>query len=55
MSKSQLKQYLFNNRNDKKALRELKSRPKQNVITISGNTPFNEQESILRQVIKENE
>ena len=55
MSKSQLKQYLLNNRYDKEALRELKSRPKQNVITISANESVDEQKGIFRQVVKENE
>ena len=54
MSKSQLKQYLLNNRHDREALRELKSRPKQNVITISADIPIDEQERILRQAVKEN-
>lgn len=52
MSKSQLKQYLLDNRHDKEALRELKSRPKQNVITISANTSVKEQKRILKQIIK---
>ena len=55
MSKSQLKQYLLNNRYDKEALRELKSRPKQNVITIPANESVDEQKGIFRQVVKENE
>ncbi len=55
MSKSQLKKHLLDNRHDKEALRELKSRPKQNVITISANTSVEEQERILKQVIEENQ
>jgi hypothetical protein len=51
MTKSQLKQYLLNNRDDKEALKELKSKPKQNVITFSANTNIQEQERILRQAI----
>lgn len=51
MTKSQLKQYLLENRDDKEALKELKSRPKQNVITISANTNAAEQERILKQAI----
>jgi hypothetical protein len=49
MTKSQLKQYLLDNRDDKEALKELKSRPKQNVITFSANTSAEEQEKILKQ------
>ena len=44
MTKSELKQYLLNNRNDKEALKELKSRPKQNVITIPANINTEEQD-----------
>lgn len=55
MSKSQLKQYLLDNRDDKEALKELKSRPKQNVIIIAADTSVEEQEFILKQVIQENE
>lgn len=51
MTKSQLKQYLLNNRNDKEVLRELKSRPKHNLITIAANTTAEEQERILKKVI----
>jgi len=51
MTKSELKQYLLDNRNDKEALKELKSRPKQNVITIPANTNTVEQEEILKQAI----
>lgn len=53
MTKSQLKQYLLDNRNDKEALRELKSRPKHNVITIAANTTTEEQEQILKKAILE--
>ena len=55
MSKSQLKQHLLNNRHDKEALRELKSRPKKNAITIAADTPVEEQVRILKQIIEENE
>ena len=55
MSKSQLKKHLLDNRHDQEALRELKSRPKQNVITIPANTSVEEQERILKQVIKQYE
>ena len=51
MTKSELKQYLLNNRNDQEALKELKSRPKQNVISISANTNAAEQKQILKQAI----
>ena len=51
MTKSELKQYLLNNRNDNEALKELKSRPKQNVISISANTNAAEQKKILKQAI----
>ena len=51
MTKSELKQYLLNNRNDKEALKELRSRPKQNVITIPANTNAAEQKQILKQAI----
>ena len=51
MTKSELKQYLLNNRDDKKALKELKSRPKHNVITIPANIDAVEQEEILKQAI----
>ena len=51
MTKSELKQYLLNNREDKEALKELKSRPKQNVITISADISEEEQKRILRQAI----
>jgi PHD/YefM family antitoxin component YafN of YafNO toxin-antitoxin module len=51
IAKSQLKQYLLNNRDDQEALRELKSRPKHNVITISANTNAEEQERILKRAI----
>lgn len=53
MSKSQLKQYLLNNRHDREALKELKSRPKQNVITIAADLPIDERERILRQAVEE--
>ena len=49
MTKSELKQHLLDNRNDKEALKELRSRQKQNVITISANTNPAEQEQILKQ------
>ena len=49
MTKSELKQYLLNNRNDQEALKELKSRPKQNVIVIPANTSTAEQEKMLKQ------
>ena len=51
MTKRELKQYLLNNRDDKEALKELKSRPKQNMITIPANTNPVEQERILKQTI----
>ncbi len=51
MTKSQLKQHLLNNRDDKEALRELKSRPKQNVIILAVNTTVEEQERILKEAI----
>lgn len=51
MSKRELKQYLLENRDDKEALKELKSRPKQNVITFTANTDAEEQEKILKQAI----
>ena len=51
MTKSELKQYLLNNRDDKEALKELKSRPKQNVITIPANTNALEQEEIIKQAL----
>lgn len=51
MTKSELKRYLLNNRDDKEALKELKSRPKQNAITIPANTNAVEQEEILKQAI----
>ncbi|MEL6580165.1 MAG: hypothetical protein AAFQ14_10450 [Cyanobacteria bacterium J06621_12] len=51
MTKSELKQYLLDNRNDKEALKELKSRPKQNVITIPANIDTAKQEEILKQAI----
>ena len=51
MTKSELKQYLLDNRNDKEALKELKSRPKQNVITIPANIDTAKQEEILIQAI----
>ena len=51
MTKKELKQYLLNNRNDKEALKELKSRPKQNVITIPANINTEEQEQILKQAL----
>ena len=50
-TKSELKQYLLNNRHDKEALKELKSRPKQNVITIPANIDAVRQEEILKQAI----
>ena len=55
MSKSQLKQYLLDNRHDKEALKELRSRPKQNAITMAADTSVEEQVRILKQVIEENE
>lgn len=51
MTRKQLKQHLLNNRNDLEALRELQSRPKQNSITISPETPKEEAERILREAI----
>ena len=51
MTKSQLKQYLLNNREDKEALKELKSRPKQNVIVIPANMNTAEQEKMLKQAL----
>jgi len=51
MTKSELKQYLLNNRSDKEALKELKSRPKQNLISFSANTNSEEQKRVLEQVI----
>ena len=51
MTKKELKQYLLNNRNDREALKELKSRPKQNVITIPANINTEEQEQILKQAL----
>ena len=51
MTKSELKQYLLNNRDDKEALKELKSRPKQNVITLTADISTEEQERILKQTI----
>ena len=51
MTKKELKKYLLNHRNDKEALKELKSRPKQNVIVISANTSTAEQEEIFKQAI----
>ena len=51
MTKSELKQYLLDNRDDKAALKELKSRPKQNVITIPSNIDTEKQEEILKQAI----
>ncbi|MGD1919741.1 MAG: hypothetical protein ACFCAD_13125 [Pleurocapsa sp.] len=51
MTKSELKQYLLDNRDDKEALKELKSRPKQNVITIPANIDTVKQEEILKQAI----
>ena len=51
MTKSQLKQYLLNNRNHKEALKELKSRPKQNTIVLSADLSTEEQERILKQPI----
>ena len=49
MTKSELKQYLLDNRDDKEALKELKSRPKQNLITIPANIDTVEQEKIFKQ------
>ena len=51
MSKSQLKQHLLAHRDDKEALRELKSRPKQNAITISADISVEEQKRILKEAI----
>ena len=51
MTKSQLKQYLLNNRDDKEALKEPQSRPKKNVITISANMNAEEQERILKRAL----
>ncbi|WP_158260734.1 hypothetical protein [Pleurocapsa sp. CCALA 161] len=51
MTKSQLKQYLLNNRDDKEALKELQSRPQKNVITISANMNAEEQERILKRAL----
>lgn len=53
MTKRELKQYLLDNRNDKEALKELKSRPKQNLITFSANTNSEEQKRILKQAISD--
>ena len=53
MTKSELKQYILNNPNDKEALKELKSRPKQNVITLTADLTTEEQERILRQTISD--
>jgi hypothetical protein len=53
MTKSELKQYLLNNRDDKEALKELKSRPKQNVITLTADLTTEEQKRILRQTISD--
>ena len=53
MTKSQLKQYLLNNRNDKEALKELKSRPKQNTIVLSADISTEEQERIFKQTISD--
>ena len=55
MTKSELKQYLLNNRDDKEALKELKSRPKQNVITLTADISTEEQERILKQTISSTE
>ncbi len=51
MTKRELKQYLLNNRDDKEALKELKLRPKQNVITIPANMNTEEQKQILKQAL----
>ena len=51
MTKSELKQYLLNNCNDKEALKELKSRTKQNTIVLSADISTEEQERILKQTI----
>lgn len=51
MTKRELKQYLLNNRDDKEALKELKSRPKKNVIIIPANTSTAEQKEIFKQAI----
>ena len=53
MTKSELKQHLLSNRDDKEGLKELKSIPKRNVITIPANTNALEQEGILKQVISD--
>ena len=53
MTRKQLKQHLIDNRNDLEALRELKSRPKQNSVTIPANTPKEEAERILRAAIEQ--
>ena len=53
MTKSELKQCILNNCDDKEALKELKSRPKQNVITLTADLTTEEQERILRQTISD--
>jgi hypothetical protein len=55
MTKTQLKQYLLDNRDDKEALKELKSRPKRNVIVFAANTTTEEQERILKEAISNQE
>ena len=52
MTQKELKQHLLQNRDDFKALRELKSRPKHTSVTIPANTPEKESKRILKQTIE---
>jgi hypothetical protein len=53
MTTSELKQYILTNQNDREAWEKFNSKPKSKaVITIPPNTPIEETERILRELIQ---
>ena len=48
MSLKELRKYVLANRQDQEAWNEFVSRPRPNAITVSADTPLEEQERILR-------
>jgi hypothetical protein len=51
MTLNELRQYVLAHRDDKEAWAEFAARPRPNAVMVSANTPMEEQERIIKELI----